>query len=38
MIGVPIAAALAATLLYRGFSYWLPMLPGILFARRETRM
>jgi uncharacterized membrane protein YbhN (UPF0104 family) len=36
-IGVPIAAALAATLLYRGFSYWLPMAPGILFARRETR-
>jgi uncharacterized protein (TIRG00374 family) len=36
-IGVPIAAALAATLLYRGFSYWLPMAPGILLARRETR-
>jgi uncharacterized protein (TIRG00374 family) len=36
-IGVPIAAALAATLLYRGFSYWLPMAPGILFARQETR-
>jgi uncharacterized protein (TIRG00374 family) len=36
-IGVPIAAALAATLLYRGFSYWLPMAPGILFARRETK-
>jgi uncharacterized protein (TIRG00374 family) len=36
-IGVPIAAGLAATLLYRGFSYWLPMAPGILFARRETR-
>jgi uncharacterized membrane protein YbhN (UPF0104 family) len=36
-IGVPIAAALAATLLYHGFSYWLPMAPGILFARRETR-
>lgn len=34
--GVPIAAGLAATLLFRGFSYWLPMLPGILLARREA--
>ena len=23
--------------LFRGFSYWLPMAPGILLARRETR-
>jgi uncharacterized protein (TIRG00374 family) len=32
--GIPISAALAATLLFRGLSYWLPMLPGLLFARR----
>jgi uncharacterized membrane protein YbhN (UPF0104 family) len=37
LLGVPLAAGLAATLLYRGFSYWLPMLPGTLFARREAR-
>ena len=37
LMGVPIAAGLAATLLFRGFSYWLPMVPGILLARRETR-
>jgi uncharacterized membrane protein YbhN (UPF0104 family) len=37
LMGVPIAAGLAATLLFRGFSYWLPMAPGILLARRETR-
>ena len=37
LMGVPIDAGLAATLLFRGFSYWLPMVPGILFARRETR-
>ena len=37
LAGVPIAAALAATLLFRGFSYWLPMAPGIVLARRETR-
>jgi uncharacterized membrane protein YbhN (UPF0104 family) len=37
LMGVPVAAGLAATLLFRGFSYWLPMAPGILLARRETR-
>jgi uncharacterized protein (TIRG00374 family) len=37
VIGVPIAAGLAATLLFRGFSYWLPLVPGILLARREAR-
>jgi len=37
LMGIPIAAGLAATLLFRGLSYWLPMAPGILLARRETR-
>jgi len=37
LTGVPIAAGLAATLLFRGFSFWLPMVPGIVFARRESR-
>jgi uncharacterized membrane protein YbhN (UPF0104 family) len=36
LMGVPIAAGLAATLLFRGFSFWLPMLPAALFARREV--
>lgn len=35
MIGVPVAIALAATLLFRGLSFWLPMLPGFWFSRRE---
>jgi glycosyltransferase 2 family protein len=35
MLGVPISAALAAALLLRGFSVWLPMLPGMWLARRE---
>jgi uncharacterized membrane protein YbhN (UPF0104 family) len=35
--GVPIAPALAATLLLRGFTFWLPMLPGLVLARREIR-
>jgi uncharacterized membrane protein YbhN (UPF0104 family) len=35
--GVPLVSALAATLLFRGYSFWLPMLPGLLLARRESR-
>lgn len=37
LLGVPIEAALAATLLLRGFTVWLPMLPGIWLARRGLR-
>jgi uncharacterized protein (TIRG00374 family) len=37
LAGVPIAAGLAPRLLFRGLTYWLPMAPGILLARRETR-
>jgi uncharacterized membrane protein YbhN (UPF0104 family) len=33
--GVGVEAALAATLLLRGFTFWLPMLPGLWLARRE---
>jgi uncharacterized membrane protein YbhN (UPF0104 family) len=35
--GVPLEAALAATLLLRGFTFWLPMAPGLWLARRELR-
>jgi uncharacterized membrane protein YbhN (UPF0104 family) len=35
--GVPLHAALAATLLLRGFTFWLPMVPGLVLARRELR-
>jgi uncharacterized protein (TIRG00374 family) len=31
--GVPIETALVATLLLRGFTFWLPMIPGALIAR-----
>lgn len=34
-MGVPIEAALTVTLLLRGFTLWLPMAPGLWFARRE---
>ena len=33
--GVGIEAALAATLLARGFTFWLPMAPGLAIARDE---
>jgi hypothetical protein len=36
-MGVPLAAGLAATLLFRGLSFWLPMLPASFLAHREAR-
>jgi uncharacterized membrane protein YbhN (UPF0104 family) len=35
IVGVSIEAALTATLLLRGFTLWLPMLPGLWCARHE---
>jgi uncharacterized membrane protein YbhN (UPF0104 family) len=37
LAGAPVAAALPATLLLRGFTLWLPMLPGLWLTRRELR-
>ena len=37
LLGVPLDAALTATLLLRGFTLWLPMLPGMWLARRALR-
>lgn len=34
-LGASIEAALAGTLLLRGLTFWLPMLPGVWLARRE---
>ncbi len=36
LFGVRVEAALEATLLLRGFTFWLPMLPGLWVARREV--
>lgn len=33
-IGVLLPLSLAATLLFRGLSFWLPMIPGAWYARR----
>lgn len=35
LLGVPVEAALTATLLLRGLTFWLPMIPGFWLARRE---
>lgn len=37
LTGTPAAAALSATLLLRGFTFWLPMLPGLVLLRRTER-
>ncbi len=36
-LGIQVEAALTATLLLRGFTLWLPMLPGLWLARQELR-
>lgn len=35
--GVPFEAALSATLLFRGFTLWLPLIPGMIAARRDLK-
>ncbi|MFO1144324.1 MAG: lysylphosphatidylglycerol synthase transmembrane domain-containing protein [Amaricoccus sp.] len=37
LLGQPVEAALAATLLFRGFSLWLPLVPGFLISQHELR-
>jgi uncharacterized protein (TIRG00374 family) len=37
LLGVPLAAALAGTLLLRGFTLWLPLIPGLYLMRRSLR-
>lgn len=35
--GLSVEVALTATLLLRGFTFWLPMIPGLVLARRELK-
>jgi uncharacterized membrane protein YbhN (UPF0104 family) len=37
LLGTPFEAALAATLLLRGFTLWLPLLPGLFATRRMAK-
>lgn len=34
--GVPLPVALSSTLLFRGLSFWFPLLPGLWFSRRAV--
>lgn len=36
MMGVPVEAALTGTILLRGFTLWLPLIPGLIFARKDV--
>ena len=38
VFGVALPAALAATLLLRGFTFWLPMVPGLWIVRHQLRV
>lgn len=38
LAGVAVPVALAATLLFRGLSFWLPMVPGLIFSRGAKKM
>jgi Mg2+-importing ATPase len=37
LTGVRLPVALAATLMFRGLTFWLPMLPGLWYSRRLAR-
>lgn len=37
LIGIDVSAALSATLIFRGLSFWIPMLPGLWSSRRISR-
>jgi uncharacterized protein (TIRG00374 family) len=37
LFGAPFEAALSATLLFRGFTLWLPLIPGGLLLRKELK-
>jgi uncharacterized protein (TIRG00374 family) len=34
-VGISLEASMTAALLFRGFTFWFPMLPGLVFARLE---
>jgi uncharacterized protein (TIRG00374 family) len=37
LFGVPFEAAISATLLFRGFTLWLPLIPGGILLRKEMK-
>ncbi|CEK10733.1 lysylphosphatidylglycerol synthase transmembrane domain-containing protein [Legionella hackeliae] len=37
VLGLPLESALAATILFRGLTYWLPMIPGFVITHRKLK-
>jgi uncharacterized protein (TIRG00374 family) len=37
LMGVPLGAAVSATVLFRGFSFFIPLVPGLVLSRGELR-
>ena len=37
LVGISVSAALSATLIFRGLTFWIPMLPGLWSSRRILR-
>jgi Mg2+-importing ATPase len=37
LMGIPLGAAVSATILFRGFSFFIPLVPGLLLSRGELR-
>ena len=35
LLGVPIGEAIATTILFRGLSFWLPLIPGLFLLRKD---
>jgi glycosyltransferase 2 family protein len=38
LLGSPFEAALAGTLLFRGLTLWIPLLPGLVLARQDVKI
>ena len=36
-VGISLSVGLSATLIFRGLSFWMPMLPGLWFSRRIVK-
>jgi len=37
LMGIPLGAAVSATVLFRGFSFFIPLVPGLVLSRGELR-
>ena len=37
LLGVPVGAALTGTILLRGLTLWLPLIPGLILSRKDLR-